>query len=67
MAPAAVGEDEGPLCPQCGLSPLTARQRYCSGKCRAAASRERKFEKALGAIVDSAERELSILVGRTSK
>jgi predicted nucleic acid-binding Zn ribbon protein len=36
------------LCPICQKAPLTPRQRYCSGRCRAQASREAKRQKILG-------------------
>ena len=32
------------LCPICQEAPLTSRQQYCSGRCRAARSRQRKAE-----------------------
>jgi predicted nucleic acid-binding Zn ribbon protein len=31
-------------CPICSTAPLTARQEVCSGRCRAALSRQRKAE-----------------------
>jgi predicted nucleic acid-binding Zn ribbon protein len=31
-----------PQCPVCRTAPLTARQEVCSGRCRAARSRQRK-------------------------
>jgi hypothetical protein len=36
------------LCPICQKTRLTPRQRYCSGRCRAQASRDAKRQKILG-------------------
>ena len=36
------------LCPICQEAPLTPRQGYCCGRCRALASREAKRQKILG-------------------
>jgi predicted nucleic acid-binding Zn ribbon protein len=36
------------LCPICLEAPLTPNQRYCSGRCRAQASRDAKRQKILG-------------------
>ena len=36
------------LCPICQETPLTPRQRYCSGRCRAQASWQAKRQKIVG-------------------
>ena len=47
-APARGAVLASPLCPICQEAPLTPRQRYCSGRCRAQASRDAKRQKILG-------------------
>ena len=43
-APARGGVLASRLCPVCHKAPIHARQEVCSGRCRAARSRQRKVE-----------------------
>jgi predicted nucleic acid-binding Zn ribbon protein len=43
-APAGGGVLASRLCPVCQKAPIHARQEVCSGRCRAARSRQRKVE-----------------------
>jgi predicted nucleic acid-binding Zn ribbon protein len=43
-APASGGVVASRRCPICGQTPLTGRQEVCSGRCRAARSRQRKAD-----------------------
>ena len=47
-APASGAVLASRLCPICQKAPLTPRQRYCSGRCRAEASRQSKRQNILG-------------------